>query len=51
MTNYDERLDGILEDHREWMRGIRTEVDAAIAYNGAAMKYHGRYKKLNEIPA
>ena len=25
MTNYNERLDKILEDHREWMRGIRTD--------------------------
>lgn len=25
MTNYDERLDEILADHREWMRGIRTD--------------------------
>lgn len=34
-----------------YLGDFRTEVDAAIAYNGAAMKYHGRYKKLNEIPA
>ena len=25
MTNYNERLDKILADHREWMRGIRTD--------------------------
>ena len=25
MTNYNERLDEILADHREWMRGIRTD--------------------------
>ena len=25
MTNYNKRLDEILADHREWMRGIRTD--------------------------
>ena len=25
MTNYNERLDKILADHREWMRGVRTD--------------------------
>ena len=25
MTNYNERLDEVLADHREWMRGIRTD--------------------------
>ena len=25
MTNYNERLDKILAEHREWMRGIRTD--------------------------
>jgi acyl-CoA hydrolase len=25
MTNYNERLDEILKDHREWMRGVRTD--------------------------
>ena len=25
MTNYNERLDTILAEHREWMRGVRTD--------------------------
>lgn len=25
MTNYNGRLDEIIADHREWMRGIRTD--------------------------
>lgn len=27
-----------------------TEVEAAIAYNEAAIKYHGEFARLNEIP-
>lgn len=33
-----------------WLGNYATEEEAARAYNAAALKYHGEFAKLNEVP-
>ncbi len=34
---------------RTWIGHFNSEIEAAIAYNEAAKKYHGEFAKLNDI--
>lgn len=35
---------------RVYIGSFKTEIDAALAYNEAALKYHGEFARLNVIP-
>ena len=37
------------EGKERYIGSYKTEREAALAYNKAAVKYHGEYAKLNEI--
>ena len=37
----------MLDLHAQYLR-FKDEIDAALAYNQAAIKYHGEFAKLNE---
>ena len=48
MTNYNERLDEILADHREWMRGVRTDRlvgTSSEATKQAILDWHNKQVK------
>ena len=46
MTNYNERLDTILADHREWMRGIRTDRLVGTSSEVTKQALTSLYKEL-----
>jgi len=37
------------EGKEKYIGSYKTEQEAALAYNEAALKYHGEYAKLNEV--
>lgn len=46
-TKWSARIE--VGDVRRWLGSFKSEEDAALAYNEAAIKYHGEFARLNII--